>query len=134
MANWIRILANPKVLKRFLGTKAGKKAALKYGNMLLNSKMAQNAIDKFMNKNGNAMKGDKAFKRQQKDYIALQKRVAKLEAQLDRAHDNNDKMSELTFSLGRNVVEMQRLLAQMQAQYQANIQQMQIAMANGRAR
>lgn len=134
MANWIRLLANPKVLKRFLGTKAGKKAALKYGNMLLNSKMAQNAIDKFMNKNGNAMKGDKAFKRQQKDYIALQKRVAKLEAQLDRAHDNNDKMSELTFTLGRNVVEMQRLLAQMQAQYQANIQQMQIAMANGRAR
>lgn len=134
MANWIRILANPKVLKRFLGTKAGKKAALKYGNMLLNSKMAQNAIDKFMNKNGNAMKDDKAFKRQQKDYIALQKRVAKLEAQLDRAHDNNDKMSELTFTLGRNVVEMQRLLAQMQAQYQANIQQMQIAMANGRAR
>lgn len=134
MANWIRLLANPKVLKRFLGTKAGKKAALKYGNMLLNSKMAQNAIDKFMNKNGNAMKGDKVFKRQQKDYIALQKRVAKLEAQLDRAHDNNDKMSELTFSLGRNVVEMQRLLAQMQAQYQANIQQMQIAMANGRAR
>lgn len=134
MANWIRLLANPKVLKRFLGTKAGKKAALKYGNMLLNSKMAQNAIDKFMNKNGNAMKDDKAFKRQQKDYIALQKRVAKLEAQLDRAHDNNDKMSELTFSLGRNVVEMQRLLAQMQAQYQANIQQMQIAMANGRAR
>ena len=96
--------------------------------------MAQNAIDKFMNKNGNAMKDDKAFKRQQKDYIALQKRVAKLEAQLDRAHDNNDKMSELTFTLGRNVVEMQRLLAQMQAQYQANIQQMQIAMANGRAR
>lgn len=134
MANWIRLLANPKVLKRFLGTKAGKKAALKYGNMLLNSKMAQNAIDKFMNKNGNAMKDDKAFKRQQKDYIALQKRVAKLEAQLDRAHDNNDKMSELTFTLGRNVVEMQRLLAQMQAQYQANIQQMQIAMANGRAR
>lgn len=134
MANWIRLLANPKVLKRFLGTKAGKKAALKYGNMLLNSKMAQNAIDKFMNKNGNAMKGDKAFKRQQKDYIALQKRVAKLEAQLDRAHDNNDKMSELTFTLGRNVVEMQRLLAQMQAQYQANIQQMQIAMANGRVR
>lgn len=134
MANWIRLLANPKVLKRFLGTKAGKKAALKYGNMLLNSKMAQNAIDKFMNKNGNAMKDDKAFKQQQKDYIALQKRVAKLEAQLDRAHDNNDKMSELTFSLGRNVVEMQRLLAQMQAQYQANIQQMQIAMANGRAR
>lgn len=133
MANWIRLLANPKVLKRFLGTKAGKKAALKYGNMLLNSKMAQNAIDKFMNKNGNAMKGDKVFKRQQKDYIALQKRVAKLEAQLDRAHDNNDKMSELTFTLGRNVVEMQRLLAQMQAQYQANIQQMQIAMANGRA-
>lgn len=134
MANWIRVLANPKVLKRFLGTKAGKKAALKYGSMLLNSKMAQNAIDKFMNKNGNAMKDDKAFKQQQKDYIALQKRVAKLEAQLDRAHDNNDKMSELTFSLGRNVVEMQRLLAQMQAQYQANIQQMQIAMANGRAR
>lgn len=40
----------------------------------------------------------------------------------------------MAVTLGRNVVEMQRLLTQMQAQYQANIQQMQIAMANGHAR
>ncbi|MDW3024413.1 MAG: hypothetical protein R8N50_01870 [Alphaproteobacteria bacterium] len=40
----------------------------------------------------------------------------------------------MAVTLGRNVVEMQRLLAQMQAQYQANIQQMQIAMANARTR
>ena len=134
MAVWLRVLANPRVLKRFLGTRAGKKAALKYGSMLLNSRMAQNAIGKFINRNGETMKNNKEYKQQLKDYARLQKRVEKLETQLDRAHDNNDKMSELTFTLGRNVVEMQQLLAQMQSQYQAQMQQMQIAMANARTR
>lgn len=134
MAVWLRVLANPKVLKRFLGTRAGKKATLKYGSMLLNSRMAQNAIGKFINRNGKAMKNDKEYKQQLRDYARLQKRVEKLESQLDRARDNNDKMSELTFTLGRNVVEMQRLLAQMQTQYQSHMQQMQIAMANARTR
>lgn len=134
MAAWLRVLANPRVLKRFLGTRAGKKATLKYGSMLLNSRMAQNAIGKFINRNGDAMKNDKEYKQQLRDYARLQKRVEKLESQLDRARDNNDKMSELTFTLGRNVVEMQRLLAQMQTQYQSHMQQMQIAMANARTR
>ena len=134
MAAWLRILANPRVLKRFLGTRAGKKATLKYGSMFLKSRKAQNAIGKFINRNGSALKDDKSFKQQQQEYAALQKRVARLEAQLDRARDNNDKLSELTFTLGRNVVEMQRLLTQMQAQYQAHTQQMQIAMANARTR
>lgn len=134
MAVWLRVLANPRVLKRFLGTRAGKKATLKYGSMLLNSRMAQNAIGKFINRNGNTMKNDKEYKQQLRDYARLQKRVEKLESQLDRAHDNNDKMSELTFTLGRNVVEMQRLLAQMQTQYQSHMQQMQIVMANARTR
>ena len=134
MAAWLRVLANPRVLKRFLGTRAGKKATLKYGSMLLNSRMAQNAIGKFINRNGKAMKNDKEYKQQLRDYARLQKRVEKLESQLDRARDNNDKMSELTFTLGRNVVEMQRLLAQMQTQYQSHMQQMRIAMANARTR
>ena len=134
MAAWLRILANPKVLKRFLGTKAGKKATLKYGSMLLNSKMAQNAIGKFINRNDGTMKNNTEYRQQLRDYARLQKRVEKLEMQLDRAHDNNDKMSELTFTLGRNVVEMRRLLTQMQAQYQIQMQQMQMAMANARTR
>lgn len=134
MAAWLLVLANPQVLKRFLGTRAGKKATLKYGSMLLKSRMIQNAIGKFINRNGSALKDDKSFKQQQQEYAALQKHVAKLEAQLDRARDNNDKLSELTFTLERNVVEMQRLLTQMQAQYQAHTQQMQIAMANARTR
>ena len=132
MAAWLRILANPKVLKRFLGTKAGKKATLKYGSMLLNSKMAQNAIGKFINRNDGMMKNNKEYEQQLRDYERLQKRVEKLEMQLDRAHDNNDKMSELTFTLGRNVVEMRRLLVQMQSQYQNQIQQIQMAMARSR--
>ncbi len=134
MAAWLRVLANPRVLKRFLGTKAGKKATLKYGSMLLNSKMAQNAIGKFINRNGDTLRDSKEYKQQLKDYARLQKRVEKLESQLDRAHDSNDKLSELTFTLGRNVVEMQRLFAQMQAQYQSHTQQMQIAMANAHTR
>lgn len=134
MAAWLRVLANPKVLKRFLGTKAGKKATLKYGSMLLNSKMAQNAIGKFINRNGNTMKNNKEYKEQLRDYARLQKRVEKLEMQLESVRDNSDKMAELTFTLGRNVVEMQNLLSQMQAQYQQYAQQIQMSMANGRTR
>lgn len=126
MAAWFRILANPRVLKRFLGTRAGKKATLKYGSMLLNSRMAQNAIEKFINRNDDTMQNNKAYKQQKKEYIALQKRVARLEAQLDSARDNNEKMSELTFALGRSVVEMQNLLLQMQLSYQSQINQIQI--------
>ena len=134
MAAWLRILANPKVLKRFLGTKAGKKATIKYGNMLLNSKIVQNAIARFINRNDDTMKNNKEYKQQLRDYARLQKRVEKLEVQLDHARDDNNKMSALTFTLGRNVVEMRRLLAQMQTQYQNQMQQMQMAMANARTR
>ena len=134
MAAWFRILANPRILKRFVGTRAGKKAVLKYGGMLLNSRMAQNAIGKFIDRNGDSMKNSPEYKKQLRDYDRLQKRVANLESQLERARNNNDKMSELTFSLGRSVVEMQRLLTQMQSQYQSHMQQMQIAMANARTR
>lgn len=134
MAAWLRILANPKVLKRFLGTKAGKKATIKYGNMLLNSKIVQNAIARFINRNDDTMKNNKEYKQQLRDYARLQKRVEKLEAQLDHVRDDNNKMSALTFTLGRNVVEMRRLLAQMQTQYQNQMQQMQMAMANARTR
>ena len=126
MAAWFRILANPRVLKRFLGTRAGKKATLKYGSMLLNSRMAQNAIEKFINRNDDTMQNNKAYKQQKKEYIALQKRVARLEAQMDSVRDNNEKMSELTFALGRSVVEMQNLLLQMQLSYQSQINQIQI--------
>lgn len=126
MAAWLRVLANPRVLKRFLGTRAGKKATLKYGSMLLNSRMAQNAIEKFINRNDDTMQNNKAYKQQKKEYIALQKRVARLEAQMDSVRDNNEKMSELTFALGRSVVEMQNLLLQMQLSYQSQINQIQI--------
>ena len=134
MAAWLRVLANPKVLKRFLGTKAGKKATLKYGSMLLNSRMAKNAIGKFMNHNGKNISGNKDYAKLEKEYARIQKRVEKLETQLDRARDNDAKISELTFTLGRNVVEMRQLLAQMQELYQSHVQQMQIAMARAHTR
>lgn len=134
MAAWFRILANPKVLKRFLGTKAGKRATLKYGRMLLQSRIVQNAIGKFMARDGQKLEKNKEYKKLTRDYASLQKRVEKLEIQLKHAHDNNDKMAELTFTLGRNVVEMRRLLTQMQSQSQQQLQQMQIAMANSRTR
>ncbi len=133
MAVWLRVLANPRVLKRFMGTRAGKKAALKYGSMLLNSKMARDAVGKFMNRSGGAMKGNRDFAKMEREYARLERRVEKLETQLDAVRNNDEKISELTFTLGRNVVEMQQLLAQMQALYQQTLQQ-QMAMATTRTR
>ena len=121
MAAWLRVLANPKVLKRFLGTKAGKKAVLKYGSMFLESKLAQKAIDKFMGGPGKQIQGDKDYKKMEKEYAKLQSKVEKLETQLENARDDQAKMQTLTFTLGRQVIGLQRLLIQMQSQYQNTI-------------
>ncbi|MBQ8294038.1 MAG: hypothetical protein IJX89_01460 [Alphaproteobacteria bacterium] len=118
MAVWLRVLANPKVLKRFLGTKAGKRAAFKYGSMLVKSKTIQNAIGKFMNNNGEKLQSDKDYKKLAREYASLQQKIAKLEGQIDAQRNNNEKIQTLTFTMGRTVVEMQRLYAQMQTELQ----------------
>jgi len=128
MAVWLRVLANPKVLKRFLQTKAGRKAALKYGTMLLNSKMVQDSVNKFMNKNDRALSDDKAYAAQTKQYAALQKQIAALQAQIDKSRDDNAAVQTATFTMGRRVIEMQRLYAQMQAELQ-RVQQIQMQMS-----
>lgn len=130
----MRAVAKPAVFKRFLGTRAGKKAIWKYGTMLVKSKDVRNAIGNFVNRNGDKMKNDKAYKQQLKDYAAMEKRVEKLEQQLATAQDNNEKIQTLTFTLGRTVVEMQQLLTQMQAQYQQAMQQQMAMAANARTR
>ena len=134
MAAWLRVLANPKILARFLSTKAGKRATLKYGKMLLNSQMARSAVNKFMDGSGRSLSGNKEYKQLTKDYEKLQSRTQKLEAQLAATRDNNDKLQVLTFSLGRTVVQMQQTLTQMQKVYQQHLHQAQIAMANSHTR
>ena len=118
MVAWVRVLANPKVLKRFLRTKAGRKAAFKYGNMLLNSKMIQNAISKFMHKNGKSLSGNKKYAAQQKEFAKMQQKIAALEAQIEKNKDDQIAMQTATFTMGRQVIEMQRLYAQMQMELQ----------------
>lgn len=134
MAAWLRILANPKVLKRFLGTKAGKKATLKWGKMLLESKIIQNAIDKLINRNGPRMSRNKEYVKMTKEYAALQKKVAKLESQLDVLQNDNVALETKTFTLGRQVVEMQHLYERMLVQVQAQNSIQQMAMVNPRTR
>lgn len=134
MAAWLRVLANPKVLKRFLGTKAGRKAVYKYGSMLVNSKMAQDAVQKFMNKNGKSLSGNQDYAAQEKQFVKLQKQIASLQAQIDKNKDDQIAMQTATFTMGRRVVEMQQLYAQMQMELN-KMQQMQMTMAHaGRSR
>ncbi|MBR5153831.1 MAG: hypothetical protein IKW57_03500 [Alphaproteobacteria bacterium] len=134
MVAWLRVLAKPAVLKRFVRSRAGKRAALKYGKMLLESKMVRDLIGKFMNRNGKNMDNNKEYKKQVREYQKLEKRVADLELKLENAHNDREKTETLTFTLGRTVVQMQQLLAQMQELYQQQFQQMQIAMANVKTR
>lgn len=129
-----RFAKNPKVFKRFLGTKAGKKAMWKYGTMAVKSKTVQNGISKFMSRAGDKMKNNKDYSKMEKEYVQLQKKVAKLESQLESAQVSQEKMQTLTFTLGRQVVEMQQLLAQMQAQYQKTLQAQQMQMSDARTR
>ncbi len=112
----VRAIAKPKVFKRFLHTKAGKRAMLKSGTMLLKSKALQKAIEKLMSRNNANMTGNKEYENDKKKYKQLQQRIAELEQQLNQARDNQSQMETLTFTLGRQVVQLQQLLAQMQQQ------------------
>lgn len=120
----VRAIAKPKVFMRFLGTKAGKRAMLKSGTMLLKSKSVQNTISKFVSKNDKQMAGNKEYEEYKKKYAQLQKRIAELEKQLDAARDNQSQMETLTFTLGRQVVQMQQLLKDMQQQQNEYVKQM----------
>lgn len=134
MAAWLRVLANPKVLKRFLGTKAGKKATMKWGKMILESKMTQNAIDKLMNKNGKTLSNDKKYKEMAKEYATLQAKVAQLESKLNAIQNDNAALETTTFTLGRQVVEMRRLYQEMLSEITARTNANQMAMAAARTR
>ena len=120
----VRAIAKPKVFKRFLGTKAGKRAMLKSGTMLLRSKSVQNTLSKFRSKNDKQMTGNKEYEESKQKYEQLQKRIAELEKQLDAARDNQSQMETLTFTLGRQVVQMQQLLKDMQQQQNEYVKQM----------
>lgn len=120
-----RALAKPRVFKRFLGTRAGKRATLKYGTMLIKSKDVQNAINKFINGNGQFLRSrDKGYKQLEQEYKKLQAKTKQLQAQLENAQLTQDKIQELTFTLGRQVVEMRRLLEQMQVHRHEYLQEM----------
>ena len=99
MAAWLRVLANPKVLKRFFKTKAGKKVLFKYGKMLLQSKLIQRLIDRFTKKNDGLMRDSKEYKKLEKEYKKLQQRVADLEARLNAAGEDKQAIETLTFTL-----------------------------------
>lgn len=129
----VRAVAKPAVFKRFLGTRAGKRAILKYGTMLVKSKDVQKSVGNIINRAGNTLKRNADYKKSVREYEKLQNRVDTLEKRLAHIRNNDEKISELTFTLGRNVVEMQQLLAQMQALYQQTLQQ-QMAMATTRTR
>lgn len=130
----VRGVLNPRAFMRFLGTKSGKRATLKFGRMLLKSKMAGDLVARFIGRNGKQLDNNREYKQQVREYEKLQKRIASLESKLDRYQNNSEKIQELTFTLGRCVVEMNQLLAQMQELYRQQTQQMQIAMANTRTR
>lgn len=126
MAAWLRVLANPKVVKRFFKTKAGKKVILKYGKMLLESRMIRGMIDRFLRKNNVALRNNKEYRKLEKEYEKLQQRVAELEKKLNATNENKQDLETLTFSLGRVVVEMQQLLKKMQAEYQQEIRKVSV--------
>lgn len=121
----LRLLANPKLLARFMRTKAGRKAALKYGTMLVKSKTVQDSVKKLL-KNG----WGNQFADAEKKYNELQAKIDALQSQIDARNATDEQLQVATFTIGRQVIEMRRLYAQMQRQ----LQQMQMAMATGRVR
>lgn len=95
MSVWVRFLANPKLLGRFLKTKAGRKAAFKWGGMLVKSRAAQSLIDKFINRNGKRLNKDKSYRDLEKKYENIQKRIAELEKQFEKSHESQCRIRQI---------------------------------------
>lgn len=139
MVAWLRVLANPKMLKhvgavvanprimsRFIKTPAGRRAAFKYGSMLSNSRSVQNGINKFISRNDSKMQSNQNYAEHINQYHELQKRIVALESELEASRASESELQTATFTLGRRVIEMQRLYADMQRQLH-ELQQIQIA-------
>ena len=108
-------------------TKAGRKAAFKFGGMLLKSRATQKLIESFMGKNSSSLEKNKEYKDLEKNYKQIQQRVAELEAEAKSNEEDKENLQALAFTLGRQVVEMQKLYNQMQQELQ-RIQQQQMVM------
>ena len=139
MVAWLRVLANPKMLKHvgavvanprimshFIKTPAGRRAAFKYRSMLLNSRSVQNGINKFISRNDSKMQSNQNYAEHINQYHELQKRIVALESELEASRASESELQTATFTLGRRVIEMQRLYADMQRQLH-ELQQIQIA-------
>ncbi len=113
MAHWVRIIANPKILKRFIKTPEGKRAAFKYGKMALESEVTKKAVKKFVDRNGHDLAKNKKYREQEQKYRQLQARIDELEQQVAQMKNNESELQTKTFSLGRAVVEMRELYNQM---------------------
>ncbi len=116
----LRLLANPKLFARFMKTKAGRRAAMKYGTMLVNSKAVQDSAKKLFSQNNDK----KRFVAEQKKFDELQARIDTLTRSVDTQRMTDAELQAATFTLGRQVVEMRRLSAQLQQQIQQLQQQM----------
>ena len=127
MVAWARVLLKPKLLGRFMKTKAGRRAAFKFGGMLLKSRATQKVIESFMGKNASSLEKNKEYKDLEKNYKQIQQRVAELEAEAKSNEEDKENLQALAFTLGRQVVEMQKLYNQMQQELQ-RIQQQQTVM------
>lgn len=122
----VRAISKPKVFKRFLGTKAGKKATLKWGKMLVNSKITQRSVDKLMERVGKSGQDNKEYKTLVKEYKVLQGKVAQLERKLDSVQNDNNSLETKTFALGRQVVQMRQLYQQMLTEFQKRQQMLML--------
>ena len=69
----------------------------------------------------------------EKKYENIQKRIAELEKQFEKSHESQSAIQTNTFTLGRQVIEMQQLYTQMQSELQ-RIQQQQIIKNTARTR
>ena len=123
------LLANPIFLARFLRTPAGRRAALKYGTMVVKSKTAQDAITKFMHTNNQYLGGKKDYAMQQAKFDKIQRQISQLQAQVDTMRQDRQTLETATFTMGRRVIELQRLYAQMQMELQ-RVRTAQMAMAD----
>ena len=104
-----RLAKNPRVVGRFLGTKAGKKAMFNFGIDFLNSKEAMRAIEKFVNNNMRKMS-----KSQEEKYTNAKNNVRNSKEAISSRDLTPEQVQEIARNMKQSIAEMRTILEQLE--------------------
>lgn len=118
-----RFASNPAMAKRFLKTKAGKKAMFNFGTDLLSTDDAQHSIEKIIKQMKGKMKGRQDFDSATQEFNASQINTDEIKNKLHSGELTAEDMTRLTADMKQSIAEMQDILQKLESMQTVQLQQ-----------